>query len=91
MGGGHQQLRPLQEVVLLWVVLKQDMVVVCTRPVGEALEHLLMVLNGAFYKENKLIISPTYQAVVICYLLHVDFTAIIWFALSTLALVHQQC
>lgn len=29
------------------------MVVVCARPVGQALEHLLMVLNGALYKENK--------------------------------------
>lgn len=53
-------MRPLQKVVLLWVVLKEDMVVVCTRPVGQALEHLLMVLNGAFYKESKLIISPTH-------------------------------
>ena len=52
MGGGHQQLRPLQKVVLLWVILEEEMVVVCARPVGQTLEHLLMVLKGALYKET---------------------------------------
>ena len=45
MGGRHKKLRSLQKVVFLWIVLEEDMVVVCARPVSQALEHLLMVFK----------------------------------------------
>ena len=37
----------LEQVVLLWVVLEEDAVSVCPRPVAQLLQDLLMVLQGA--------------------------------------------
>ena len=34
MGGGHKQLRPLQQVVFLRIILEEDVVVVSARPVS---------------------------------------------------------
>jgi len=45
MGCGHQQLRPLDDVILLGVVFEEDVVVVGAWPVGDAVQHPLMVFQ----------------------------------------------
>ena len=50
MRGGHEQLRPFEEVVLLWVVLEDHTVVVASRPVGEALQNSLVVLKCTLWR-----------------------------------------
>ncbi len=47
MGGRHEQLGTLDDVVLLGVVLEEDTVVAGTRPMADAVQNLLMVLQSA--------------------------------------------
>ena len=46
VGTGHQHLRSLEKVVLLWVVFEDDAVAVASGPVGETLQYHLVVLQG---------------------------------------------
>ena len=39
MGGRHEELRSLDDVVLVRVVLEQDVVIVSPRPVANTLQH----------------------------------------------------
>ena len=43
-------LRSLEEVVLLWVVLEEDDIVVTSWPVCQAIQDLLVVLQGPLYE-----------------------------------------
>ena len=43
MRARHEQLGPLEEVVLLWVVLEDDAVTAAPRPVGKAFQDLFVV------------------------------------------------
>ncbi len=45
VGGGHQELRTLDDVVLLWIVLEENVVAVCSSPVVDTVQHLLMVFQ----------------------------------------------
>ena len=64
MGGGHEELGSLEEVVLLRVVLEQHYVIVCTWPVCQAPQHLLVVLQSALCGRTK--VSETKNTHIVC-------------------------
>ena len=51
-------LRPLEEVVFLWIVLERDTVVVPPWPVRESVTHLLVVFNGALWGHGNKLYAP---------------------------------